>query len=779
VKMCSVARLCGRGVFVACLIIAFLSASVELSRISAASEAPANSQDVVEAARFVLEDILNIDLSKYPLEVKSVTTGTYMGLPEESIVFTFESGGEFVDFSFSFVNGRLRSLTAHATEGLLPLLSVKSEFDMVKKFLERCREHFGTVYYESMRDMLEGLSAKENATVFSGNIKLTAIHGKIRDLNDRLVDFAQYRWTYVVDGAEAPLKCVALHFERGSFSYFIDMWSIYKIGCDKIQISKEEAVKIAIEKVQNASFKVYAGNGSWIEVKGFKVEGVNWTNIIFTNYPSGGGARGGDSLTLYPVWRINVYFDKLYPGNIYGASVAIWADTGEVCEIRPLYIMGSMLDNEALSSESSNFNAEVIQIVPVTEEQHDTSLHQVPWLTAVFRTLWVRELGVLGLGGTHSLIQTFDGGFAVVGGKDGGFLLMKLDGEGNVEWERTYGTEAEFESFANDVLQTDDGGFLLAGRGDPFPNFIGPNGTLFNLVKVDAYGNVEWTRSYGTRTIEAPFVAYSIVKSSRGGYVIAGYSEVGWTPIASGSGKVVLIKITEHGNVEWRREFPLGTTPFMWSAVYLVEADDGYALLTVVRSRNGDEDFLLIKIDWEGNKLWEKRYNCSRHDIPRALVRASDGGFLLAGWAFIHGNEFNCSVIKVDEEGHVEWARDYGARVNSAATSKDGGYLLALSSSSGGSILKIDAEGNVQWAVRYEGGDQPAIIPYHVVETADGAYVFAGVKADNPEVNVLVKFKPTSHEEPTAPPATIMAVAAAAFSMLLAAIIIHLRKRRR
>jgi hypothetical protein len=413
-----------------------------------------------------------------------------------------------------------------------------------------------------------------------------------------------------------------------------------------------------------------------------------------------------------------------------------------------------------------------------------SSVHCIWCFGAGSHTLWVRELGVLSLGITRSLIRTFDGGFAVVGGKDGGFLLMKLDDEGNVEWERTYGTEVEFESFANDVLQTDDGGFLLAGRGDPFPNFIGPNGTLFNILKVDAYGNAEWTRIYGTRTIEAPFVAYSIVKSSRGGYAIAGYSEIGWTPIASGSGKIVLIKITEHGNIQWRREFPLGTTPFMWDAVYLVEADDGgYAILTVVSSRHDDEDFLLIKTDWDGNKVWEKRFNCSFRDIPRALVKTSDCGFLLAGWTFSGAEKrWDALLIKVDAGGNIEWSKTYGEEgddyLSSAIESSSGGYVLALHSvppggiTLNGTILKVNTEGGIEWAIKCGDNGQPAVIPHHIIETTDGAYAFTGAKADNPEVKVFVKFKPTSHEEPTAPPAIINTIAVATFTILVVIIIL-------
>jgi hypothetical protein len=412
-----------------------------------------------------------------------------------------------------------------------------------------------------------------------------------------------------------------------------------------------------------------------------------------------------------------------------------------------------------------------------------------PCFGADSATIWVVELGEISLGMTRSVIETADGGFAVVGAKDGGFLLMKLDRDGDLEWERVYGAEAEFESFANDVLQTPDGGFLLAGRGTPWPNFMGPNGTLFNLIRVNAHGNVEWERIYGTRNIEAPFVAYAIVKSSRGGYAIVGYSEVGWSPVASGSCRIVLIKIDEQGNVELRREYP---SDVICAYAYLAEAGDGgYAILTLARSYHfnhfcyDDLDYVLIRTDPEGNIIWRKQYNYTRVDDPKALVRALDD-FLLAGNVLIHENKLNCSVIKVDEEGNVEWTKVYSGLICSATTSRDGVYLLAMKSPSGGVILKINSEGGIEWDVRYEGDNQPALIPYHVVETMDGAYAFTGAKAENPQTKVLVKFKPPNLEEPAEPPknylvspATITAVAAIVSSILLVAIIIHLKKRGR
>lgn len=342
----------GRKVIIACFVSAVL-ASVGFPQVFAASDA-LSSSSMDKAAMFILKDVLEVNLSRYHFDVRYTPIGTYLGLPEESVIYTHESGGEIAEFCFTFTDGKLRSINALVTGGLRPLFFVESELDAAKRFLEKCGAQLGAEHFKLMRSMLDHVKPKENVTLFSGNLKFTAQHGKVRSLDrgvEVILDFTEYRWTYVANGAEAPLKCVAIYFEQGLLGYFIDMWDIYRIGSEKIEISREKAVEIAMEEAQRAYFRVYSGNETWIEVSGFRAIGVNWTSLMFTNHPSSVGARGSDPLTLYPIWRVNVYFDRLYPGNIYGASVAMWADTGELCEIQPLYIMGSLFNNEAVKSE--------------------------------------------------------------------------------------------------------------------------------------------------------------------------------------------------------------------------------------------------------------------------------------------------------------------------------------------------------------------------------------------------------------------------------------------
>ena len=93
-----------------------------------------------------------------------------------------------------------------------------------------------------------------------------------------------------------------------------------------------------------------------------------------------------------------------------------------------------------------------------------------------------------------SLIQTADGGFAIVGSIDGAqFMLAKVDAQGNLQWNITYGGAGIGLPYS--VVQTSDGGYAVGGWMDLLNNEGGPNNVV--IVKTDAEGNVAWTQNYG------------------------------------------------------------------------------------------------------------------------------------------------------------------------------------------------------------------------------------------------------------------------------------------
>jgi len=82
-------------------------------------------------------------------------------------------------------------------------------------------------------------------------------------------------------------------------------------------------------------------------------------------------------------------------------------------------------------------------------------------------------------------------------------------------WSQTYG--GNNMDVARSLVETSNGGYAIAGETDSF----GAGEDDFWLVKIDSNGNMEWNRTYGG---EEPDRAYSLVETSDGGYALTGYT---------------------------------------------------------------------------------------------------------------------------------------------------------------------------------------------------------------------------------------------------------------
>ena len=118
-----------------------------------------------------------------------------------------------------------------------------------------------------------------------------------------------------------------------------------------------------------------------------------------------------------------------------------------------------------------------------------------------------------------SIKQTSDGGYIATGytesfgAGNSDVWLLKLDGSGNVIWQKTYGGTGRDYTF--DAQQTEDGGYLVTGMTNSFSA-----GDLdVWLLKLDGTGNVTWEKTYGGIGDDS---AASVRQTLDGGYIVVG-----------------------------------------------------------------------------------------------------------------------------------------------------------------------------------------------------------------------------------------------------------------
>jgi len=254
------------------------------------------------------------------------------------------------------------------------------------------------------------------------------------------------------------------------------------------------------------------------------------------------------------------------------------------------------------------------------------------WLVKVGESsdsIWSRTFGGSGLDRCSSIGRTSDNGYLLggntisFGAGNTDFWLVKTDATGEGLFSHTYGGHEYDECYA--VKQTSDGGCVLAGYTESF----GAGITDFWLVKTNANGDSSWSRTFGGSQLD---VCLSVEQTSGGGYILTGYT----FSFGAGGADFWLVKTDANGNQLWSRTFG-GSDDDRCNSVHQT-ADGGYILGGYTESFGaGSTDFWLVKTDANGTELWNRTFGGSGDDLCHAVIRTTDGGYMLAGYTTSFG----------------------------------------------------------------------------------------------------------------------------------------------
>jgi len=332
----------------------------------------------------------------------------------------------------------------------------------------------------------------------------------------------------------------------------------------------------------------------------------------------------------------------------------------------------------------------------------------------------------------ESLIQTSDGGYAITGsttsfGAGGGDVyVVKLNAKGNLQWTKTIGGPENEEG--NFLIQTSDGGYVIAGA----TNSFGAGDKDVYVVKLDAHGNLQWTKTIGGEYYDE---GTSLIQTSDGGYAIAGYTE----SFGAGEWDVYVVKLDAKGNLQWTKT--IGGPESEWGNYLIRTSDGGYAIAGyttagyIEYSGAGESDVYVVKLDAHGNLQWTKTIRGKGWDVGRSLIQTSDGGYAIAGATISFGaGGVDVYVVKLDAKGNLQWTKTIGGENEdwgySLIQTSDGGYAIAGETNSFGAgdydvyVVKLDAKGNLQWTKTIGGPDYES--GTSLIQTSDGGYAIAG-----------------------------------------------------
>ena len=264
--------------------------------------------------------------------------------------------------------------------------------------------------------------------------------------------------------------------------------------------------------------------------------------------------------------------------------------------------------------------------------------------------------------------------------------LIKVDRNGNEIWNKTYGGKNEDGIY--DILVTQDG-CIVAGKTKSF----GKGSYDAWLIKVDSNGNEIWNKTYGGEGNE---VAYSICPT-HDGYLIAG--------IIQPFGKdydAWLIKMDNNGNEIWNKTYGSTRNDYVYS---IKECNEGYVMAGTTEFSIKDYDAWLIKVDNNGNEIWNKTYGGEASEIATDVAVGKDGYIMSGNFMDLKKRISDAMIIKVDNNGNEIWNKAYGGaymdNLNCILADNDSivaaGYYGMLSNKGGAWIVRIDENGSILW----------------------------------------------------------------------------------
>jgi hypothetical protein len=288
--------------------------------------------------------------------------------------------------------------------------------------------------------------------------------------------------------------------------------------------------------------------------------------------------------------------------------------------------------------------------------------------------------------------------------------IIKCDATGIKQWDINLGgTDQDF--FYN-ATATSDGGLIAVGSVN---SLVNGNITLPSLggpdmwvVKLSSTGSIQWQKRYGNNQVD---VGSSIMEVPGGGYAIGGHTN-------SGQGQ------------------------------------------DVSQASYGGFDFWMLRLDANGNKLWDKRFGGSGDESVSKIMTAANNGFMLVGSSsspvsgvktqpnYVAGKS-DMWWILTDVNGNKVWDKVRGSLEDDIAIkamyTSDGNYLASAMTYANAGADKTENSYNVDdiWVIKFDpslntiwdhsvGGNSEDGDGGNLSQMQDGSYLISGTSYSDP-----------------------------------------------
>jgi hypothetical protein len=280
------------------------------------------NQTSQDKAMDFMENVLPINTSKYTITLRIDTAAKGRSLFNYNISdlqYELSRGSSRVYVDFRIENDIISCCNIYPTEG--PVITNKQYsnlHDAVADFL-KTYQTYSKIDSNKLLSMLDDVNITEDPAITIENTKLTITTTLHPSMERNVITF---KWVQVINGVEYPSLELTFDKDKCLFLQVADDRVLYTISDTAINISKEQAIDIALENLAQYSYEM--SDGSIVsDLKASKDNAVAKLTVSRSNYE------------FRPLWDVRILLDEEYPGSVFCIATFICTSNGEILSHGP------------------------------------------------------------------------------------------------------------------------------------------------------------------------------------------------------------------------------------------------------------------------------------------------------------------------------------------------------------------------------------------------------------------------------------------------------------
>lgn len=252
------------------------------------------------------------------------------------------------------------------------------------------------------------------------------------------------------------------------------------------------------------------------------------------------------------------------------------------------------------------------------------------------------------------------------------------------------------------------------------------------FISVTSQITLGWEKAIGGSEDDSPS---SITPTIDGGFIVVGSTKSTDGEAQGqnqGASDVWILKIDNNGNVLWETSF--GSDRDDWaSGVLQTKSGDLFIVGTALGNVESVDslyagDIWVLRLNSRGEQIWTKSYGSDKVDFAIEIIEDKHSELVILGDSF--GSNNNLMLFKIDTLGNEIWSRIYDSdRQMSAASiveNSRGGYAVVgvATGSYDCFVMEVTENGELIWEQIIAGSQSDHF--YSIVNTPDGGYIIGG-----------------------------------------------------